>query len=306
MKYVSIKGITVPAIAQGCMRIADMEVSKVCQLIEIELEYGINFWDHADIYGRGKSEEIFGEALNQMPGIREKLTIQSKCGIRPGTFTCYDFSKEHIRSSVENSLKKMNTDHLDYLLLHRPDLIMNPEEVAEVFDDLYKEGKVLHFGVSNHTPGQIELLKKYVDQPIEVNQLQFSLAHTLLLDAPAYVNTTDSHGISRDAGVLDYCRLHDIRVQCYSPFQYGVFEGTFLGNPDFGQLNLVLERLAKQYDTTTNGIATAWILRHPANMQVIVGTTNVNRVEGIAKGAEITLTREEWYECYRAAGNKLP
>ena len=306
MKYIPIKECLVPAIAQGCMRIAGMEVMKICQLIETLLEYEINFWDHADIYGGGKSEEAFGKALKEMPGIREKLIIQSKCGIRPGDFTCYDFSKEHIRNSVESSLKKMNTDHLDYLLLHRPDLLMEPEEVAELFDALFKEGKVLHFGVSNHTPGQIDLLKQYVNQPIEINQLQFSLVHTLLLDAPAYLNTTDHHGISRDAGVLDYCRLHDITIQCYSPFQYGVFEGTYLGNPEYSELNTVLERLAKKYDTTTNGIATAWILRHPANMQVIVGTTNIDRVAGIAKGAEITLTREEWYECYRAAGNKLP
>ncbi len=306
MKYITIRDTRVPAIAQGCMRIAGMEVNKVCELIETLLTHGINFWDHADIYGRGGSEEVFGKALKQMPGMREKLILQSKCGIRPGSFTCYDFSKEHIVRSVENSLEKMNSDHLDYLLLHRPDLLMEPEEVAEAFDYLFSSGKVLHFGVSNHAPGQIELLMKHVKQPIEVNQLQFSLAHTLLLDAPSYLNTTDSHGIDRDSGVLSYCILHDITIQCYSPFQYGVFEGTFLGNPNYGKLNEVLERLAKKYDTTTNGIATAWILRHPANMQVVVGTTNSKRVEGIAKGADVVLTREEWYECYAAVGNKLP
>ncbi len=306
MKYISIKGKKVSAIAQGCMRIADMEVSQVCQLIEVLLENGINFWDHADIYGGGRSEEVFGKALMEMSGVRDNLILQSKCGIQPGNFTCYDFSKEHIIDSVENSLKKMNTDHLDYLLLHRPDLLMEPEEVAEAFDQLIQQGKVLHYGVSNHTPGQIALLQRYLHQPIEVNQLQFSLAHTLLLDAPAYLNTTDSHGVNRDAGVLDYCRLHDIVIQCYSPFQYGVFEGTFLGNPDYLELNEVLDRLAKKYDTTTNGIATAWILRHPSNMQVIVGTTNSNRIAGIARGADIMLTRKEWYELYRAAGNKLP
>lgn len=306
MKYIKIKENKVSAIAQGCMRIANMEVGQVCKLINTLLEHDINFWDHADIYGGGHSEEVFGEALKQMPGIREQLILQSKCGIRPGTFTCYDFSKEHILASVENSLLKMHTDHLDYFLLHRPDLLMEPEEVAEAFDQLSKEGKVLHFGVSNHTPGQIELLKRYLDQSIEVNQLQFSLAHTLLLDAPAYLNTTDPHGVNREAGVLDYCRLQDITVQCYSPFQYGVFEGTFLGNPNYQKLNQVLERLAKKYDTTINGIAAAWILRHPANMQVVIGTTNENRVPGIAKGAEVVLTRQEWYECYRAAGNQLP
>ncbi len=306
MKYINIKEQTVPAIAQGCMRIANMEVKDVATLIETLLTYDINFWDHADIYGRGASEEVFGKALATLPGMREKLTIQTKCGIRPGTFTQYDFSKEHILQSVDNSLHKMNTDHVDYLLLHRPDLLMDPEEVAEAFDKLHQEGKVLHFGVSNHTPAQMELLQRYVKQPIEVNQLQFSLAHTLMLDAPAYLNTTNEHGISRDASVLDYCRLHDITIQCYSPFQYGVFEGTFLGNPAYEKLNEVLDRLAKKYATTVNGIAAAWILRHPANMQVVVGTTNVTRVAGIASGADVKLTREEWYELYAAAGNKLP
>ncbi len=306
MKYISIKGKKVSAIAQGCMRIADMEVSQICRLIEVLLEHGINFWDHADIYGGGRSEELFGKALKEMPGVRESLILQSKCSIQLGDFTCYDFSKEHIIESVENSLRKLNTDHLDYLLLHRPDLLMEPEEVAEAFDQLFQQGKVMHYGVSNHTPAQIALLQRYLHQPIEVNQLQFSLAHTLLLDAPAYLNTTDRHGVNRDAGVLDYCRLHDIVIQCYSPFQYGVFEGTFLGSPDYVELNKVLDRLAEKYNTTNNAIAAAWILRHPANMQVIVGSTNRDRIEGIAKGADIMLTRKEWYECYRAAGNKLP
>lgn len=306
MRQRKIKDQIVPAIIQGCMRIGEMEVSKLQELIESQLELGINYWDHADIYGAGSCEALFGKALSAMPGMREKLIVQSKCGIRPGEFTRYDFSKEYIISSVENSLKRLCTDHLDYLLLHRPDLLMDPEEVAEAFDVLEKSGKVLHFGVSNHTPGQIELLKTCVRQPIEINQLQFSLAHTLLLDAPSYLNTTDAHGINRDAGVLDYCRCHDIAIQCYSPFQYGVFEGTFLGNPNYAKLNDVLDRLAVKYDTTANGIAAAWILCHPAKMQVVVGTTNIKRAPGIAGGADVKLTREEWYELYAAAGNQLP
>lgn len=306
MKQVKIEERTVPAVIQGCMRIGQMRVQEVQALIEQQLELGINYWDHADIYGGGACEEVFGRALQDMPGIRDQLIIQSKCAIRPGEYTRYDFSKEYIIESVEGSLKRLQTDHLDYLLLHRPDLLMEPCEVAEAFDKLQAEGKVLHFGVSNHTPGQIELLKTYVKQPLVINQLQFSLAHTLLLDAPSYLNTTDSHGINRDAGVLDYCRCHNITIQCYSPFQYGVFEGTFLGNPDYAKLNAVLERLAEKYDTSVNGIATAWILRHPANMQVVVGTTNIKRAPGIAKGADIVLTREEWYELYAAVGNSLP
>ncbi len=306
MKYVEIAGNRVPAIIQGCMRISDLSKRDVQNLIEKQYETGVNFWDHADIYGGGQSETVFGDALFDMPGMRDKLVIQSKCSIRPGAYTCYDFSKEYILQSVEESLKRLKTDHLDYFLLHRPDLLMEPEEVAEAFDALFKAGKVLHFGVSNHTPGQMELLRSCVNQKLEINQLQFSLAHTLLLDAPAYLNTTDAHGINRDAGVLDYCRKNKITIQCYSPFQYGVFEGTFLGNPQYQNLNQVLDRLADKYDTTANGIAAAWILRHPANMQVVIGTTNPSRIPGIASGSDIVLTRQEWYELYAAAGNQLP
>lgn len=306
MKQIKIGAQTVPAVIQGCMRIGKMSTKEVQNLLETQLEYGVNFWDHADIYGGGACERIFGEALHDMPGVREKLILQSKCGIRTGEHNRYDFSAKYVIESVEGSLKRLQTDHLDYLLLHRPDLLMEPEEVAEAFDLLQKTGKVLHFGVSNHTPGQIELLKTCVRQPIEVNQMQFSLAHTLLLDAPAYVNTADVHGIGRDAGVLDYCRTKGITIQCYSPFQYGVFEGTFIGNPSYAELNQSLERLAAKYDTTVNGIAVAWILRHPARMQAVVGTTNSSRIPGIAAGADITLSREEWYELYTAAGNKLP
>lgn len=306
MKQVTIGNKTVPAIIQGCMRIGEMSVKEVQELIDVQLGLGCNFWDHADIYGGGKCESVFGEAISGMPGIRDKLIVQSKCGIRSGEYTRYDFSKDYIVGSVEESLKRLRTDHLDYLLLHRPDLLTEPQEVADAFDQLQKQGKVLHFGVSNHTPGQIELLKTCVKQPIEVNQLQFSLAHTLLLDAPAYLNTMDSHGVNRDAGVLDYCRCNHITIQCYSPFQYGVFEGTFLGNSDYPKLNAVLGRIADKYGTTVNGIAAAWILRHPANMQVVVGTTNAKRLPGIADGSDLKLTREEWYELYEAAGNQLP
>lgn len=306
MKQILVGDKKQSAIVQGCMRIGQMHVNEVKNLIQKQLDFGVNFWDHADIYGGGTCESIFGEALHQMPGMREKLVIQSKCGIRLGEYTRYDFSKEYIINSVEGSLRRLQTDHLDYLLLHRPDMLMEPEEVSEAFDQLEKQGKVLHFGVSNHTPGQIALLKTCVKQPIVVNQLQFSLAHTLLLDAPVYFNTTNDHGIARDAGVMDYCRFHHITIQCYSPFQYGIFEGTFLGNPKYASLNQVLTRLAKKYDVSENGIATAWILRHPAHMQIVVGTTNPERIPGIVKGSELVLSREEWYELYAAAGNKLP
>lgn len=308
MKQVTICQRPVPAIVQGCMRLESLSVKEVRDLIELHLDSGVNFWDHADIYGDtdGACEALFGEAMRGLPGIRDKLILQSKCGIRSQGATIYDFSKQHIIRSVEGSLRRLGTDHLDYLLLHRPDLLMQPEEVAQAFDQLKSQGKVLHFGVSNHTPAQIEVLKTAVEQPLEINQLQFSLAHTLLLDAPAYLNTSDPHAVSRDAGALDYCRLNHVTIQCYSPFQYGAFEGSFLGNPHYEKLNQALKTLAEKYGTTENGIAAAWILRHPAEMQVVIGTTNAQRIRGILHGSDVVLTREEWYTLYAAAGNHLP
>ena len=308
MKQVTICQRPVPAIVQGCMRLESLSVKEVRDLIELHLDSGVNFWDHADIYGDtdGACEALFGEALRGLPGIRDKLILQSKCGIRSQSSTIYDFSKQHIINSVEGSLRRLGTDHLDYLLLHRPDLLMQPEEVAQAFDHLKSQGKVLHFGVSNHTPSQMEVLKTAVEQPLEINQLQFSLAHTLLLDAPAYLNTNDPHAVSRDAGVLDYCRLNHVTIQCYSPFQCGAFEESFLGNPHYEKLNQTLKTLAEKYVTTKNGIASAWILRHPADMQVVIGTTNAQRIRGILQGSDVVLTREEWYTLYTAAGNQLP
>lgn len=235
--------------------------------------------------------------------MRDRLMIQAKCGIRNGFF---DFSKEHIVSSVENSLKRLQTDYVDVLLLHRPDTLMEPEEVAEAFDDLERRGLVKHFGVSNQNPLQIELLKKNVKQPLLFNQLQLSIMVTGMIDAGFNVNMTNSGSVVHDGGILEYSRLHDMTIQPWSPFQYGFFEGVFLGNEKFPKVNEVINRLAAEKEVTDTAIATAWLLRHPAKMQPIVGTTNTARLLDIAKASSITLSREEWYEIYRAAGNVLP
>lgn len=307
MKHVLVGGIDRCAIVQGAWHIEDKTPEQVADLVRLQLDHGVNFWDHADIYGGGRCESVFGEALRRLPaGTRDRLVIQSKCGIKPGAFTQYDFSREHILASVNGSLERLGIERLDYLLLHRPDLLMEPEEVASAFDTLHEQGKVAHFGVSNCTPGQIELLKTCVRQPLEVNQLQLSLAHTLLLDSGANLNLGRDAAVNRDAGVLDYCRVHGITIQCYSPFQYGFFEGSFIDSPRYPELNAVLGRLAERYGTTKNGIAAAWLLRHPANMQVLVGTTNPERLAAIDEAADIVLTRAEWYELYAAAGNQLP
>jgi predicted oxidoreductase len=290
-------------ISLGCMRISGMKAPDVSALIATALDCGINFFDHADIYGGGKSEEVFAEALAGMPGARANMLIQSKCGIRRGFF---DFSKEHILEAVEGSLKRLRTEYLDVLLLHRPDTLVEPEEVAEAFDTLHASGKVRNFGVSNQTPMQMELLQKYVRQPLIINQLQFSIMHTGMIDAGINANMTNDASINRDGGVLDYCRLHDVTIQPWSPFQYGFFEGVFLGNAKFPELNAKVGELSNKYGVPDTAIAIAWILRHPAKMQPVVGTTNPQRLRDICKASEITLTRQEWYEVYKAAGNKLP
>lgn len=297
------------AVVQGCMRITDMSEEEVDRLIKTDLENGVTFFDHADVYSNGACEALFGKVLAKQPGLRDKITLQSKCGIVRGEVNgnkAFDFSKEHLLETVNASLKRLQTDHLDYLLLHRPDALVEPEEVAEAFDELYSEGKVLHFGVSNQNPYHIELLKKTVRQPLEINQLQFSIMATGMVDAGINVNMTVDGATVRDSSILDYCRLNDVTIQAWSPFQYGFFEGVFLDNPKFPELNKKIDEIAAKYGVSNNAIAVAWILRHPAEMQVILGTTNVSRVAKSAKGADVTLTRQEWYDIYQAAGNKLP
>lgn len=295
-------GIEVPSVILGCMRINNAE--DPVKVIETAVDNGITFFDHADIYGRGACETIFADALAKTEIKREELFIQSKCGIVPGEM--FDFSKEHILTSVDGILKRLNTDYLDALLLHRPDTLVEPEEVAEAFSQLEKQGKVKHFGVSNQKPGQIELLKKYVEQPLVANQLQFGIMHTGMVDQGIHVNMRDAGSFDHDGEILEYSRINDMTIQAWSPYQYGFFEGVFIGHEKFPELNQVLTEIAETHGTTPTGIASTWILRHPANMQVIAGTMNLQRIEEIAKASEVQLSRKEWYRIYMAAGNILP
>ena len=305
MKLINIgkSGFEGPEIILGCMRINKVPYEKGEKAVLTSLDSGINFFDHADIYGKGDSEEIFGKILKNNKIKRESIIIQTKCGIRDGFF---DFSKDHIISSVEKSLKRLGTEYVDSLLLHRPDTLMEPEETAEAFSKLFKEGKVKYFGVSNQTPGQIELLQKYTDHKLIINQLQFSIMHTGMIDHGINANMKNDSGIDRDSGILEYSRLKDITIQAWSPFQYGFFEGVFIGNEKFKELNAVIDKLSEKYDISPNAIAVVWILRHPAKMQVIAGSMDSKRIADISRAGDITLTREEWYELYRAAGNILP
>lgn len=298
-------GLEIPVIAVGCMRISEMETVRLTEHIRFCIEHGLNFFDHADIYGGGQCESRFAEAFKKTGYKREDVILQSKCAIRPGVM--YDFTKKHILESVDGILKRLDTDYLDVLLLHRPDALMEPEEVAEAFELLEKEGKVRHFGVSNHRPYQIELLNKFVKQELCANQLQFSIPFSNMVAAGMEANMLTDGAIDRDGGILDYCRLKDITIQAWSPFQYGFFEGIFLGNNEkYPELNKALEEISQKYDTTPTAIATAWILRHPANIQMIAGTTNTERMSEIIKGSEIRLEREEWYRLYLSSGHILP
>lgn len=293
--------LQVPTVAVGCMRISDMSVKEASAFIGTALENGANFFDHADIYGDGKSEAVFGNAISS--SMRENLIIQTKCGIRPGR---YDFSYEHIIEAVNGSLERLRTEYIDVLVLHRPDALMEPEEVARAFDELKSSGKVRHFGVSNQNPYQMQLLQSCLDMPICVNQIQFSVMHTPMIQSGINVNMYNDSALDRDGGVLDFCRLNKITIQPWSPMQYGFFEGCFIDNEKFPELNRTLEAVGEKYGVSKTTVAFAWILRHPAKMQPITGTTNLSRLTDCLKSSEVKLTREEWYEIYRAAGNKLP
>ena len=293
-------------IVLGMMRIKDKSVKEVEELVETALSVGINAFDLADIYGRGRCEELLGLVLKNRPDLREKMWIQSKCGIRIEEFTYFDFSKDYIIKSVDGILQRLKINHLDSLLLHRPDALMESDQVAEAFDLLYKQGKVRNFGVSNQNPMMMELLKKDVKQPLAVNQLQLSAAFTPGFESGFHVNMEDSQAAMRDGSIFEYCKLHDVVIQAWSVLQFGYFKGNFVGNEKFQALNQVLDRLAIKYGVTSSTIAISWILRYPAKMQAVVGTTNPKHLREVSQAANFSLTRKEWYEIYLAAGNNLP
>ena len=299
--------LNLPSVILGLMRIGGMDDGGIRELVSTALDAGITMFDHADVYGRERHfcEKRFGEAVTFSPSDRERVLIQSKVGIRKGYF---DFSEGHILTSVDESLIALKTDYLDVLLLHRPDTLVEPEEVAAALDKLHAAGKVRHFGVSNQTPGQIELLKRSARQPLLFNQVQLSITHANLIAQGIAANMADlDQSIVRDVGLLDYSRLNGLMLQAWSPFQKGFFDGTFLGDrKTHGELNDALDELAARHGVTATGIAVAWITRHPANIQVVLGTTKPERVKQSAAGSDVRLSREEWYRLFRAAGHTLP
>lgn len=319
--YTLADGLTASRIAYGCMRLSRAwdatpvtadERRQAQRLVETALAGGITLFDHADIYARGKSEQIFGDVLRASPDLRERMVLQSKCGIRfaddpPGTPGRYDFSHAHIVASVDGSLARLGVDRLDVLLLHRPDALVEPEEVARAFDDLHAAGKVRHFGVSNHTAGHIELLRRHVRQPLVANQVEVSLLHHHLIDDGVVANAT-GHVYASAAGTLDYCRLHDIRVQAWSPLAGGKLATTSdFADPVIRTTSTLLRQLAEEKGVTPEAIQLAWLLRHPAGIQPIVGTTDPVRLAACCAADGITLSREEWYALFTAArGDRVP
>lgn len=306
MKYMQLgnTGIEASRMALGLMRSSLYEAKEMRALLELAAELGINFVDHADIYAwKNVAEELYGQVMKEAPELRDKFVVQTKCGICRGY---YDSSYEHIMESVETSLRRMNLDVIDVLLLHRPDALMEPEEIARAFDELQSSGKVKHFGVSNMNPGQIENLKRCVKQEIAVDQVQLSIVHAPIIDAGIFVNMTEDQAIMRDGSLLDYAQCEQMTVQAWSIIQTGWKKGTFLDNPEYPELNAALDRLSEKYGVSKSAIAIAWILRHPAKIQPITGTANPEHLREVVKAVDVTLTRQEWYELYLSAGRKLP
>ncbi len=297
-------GLEVSQIALGCMRIGAKSQKEVQALVEKALELGINYMDHADIYAWGKnSEEMFGELLKEKPSLRDQMVIQTKCGICSGY---YDSSKEHILESVENSLRKMQIEKIDVLLIHRPDALMEPEEMGEAFALLKEQGKVDYFGVSNMNPMQIQLIEKYTGMKMVADQVQFNVVHSGMIDDGLYVNMKEEQAIMRDGSLIEYARIHDITLQAWSVLMASWADGSYIDHPKYAGLNEKLQELADVYGVTRSAVALAWILRHPAGIQAIAGTTSVQHLEELCKGADIRLSREQWYDLYLSVGKQLP
>lgn len=298
-------GLLVSEVGLGCMRLASKNITEVVDVVKTALECGINFFDHADIYGKGESEIIFGHALKELGIDRESIIIQSKCGIDQVDNT-FNFSKEYIINSVNGILDRLQTDYIDILLLHRADALVEPKQVSEAFDYLKKSGKVRHFGVSNHSGIMIDLLKSELNVDLITNQIQMSIMHTPAIDYGFNFNNKSSLGTDYAAGIIEYSRLNSMTLQAWSPFYAGYFEAIFIDNDDYPEINACMQKIADQYGVTKEAVAVSFINRHPAKIQTIVGTTTPSRIRKISKVSDFKLTHKEWYDLYQAAGNKLP
>ena len=297
-------------VALGVMRIDQKSREEARTIVETAMNAGVDFFDTADCYHAGASSRALGQALKDLSVDRDSVGIQTKFGIfrNPDSdqITRYDFSKDHLLKALDEELVNLQTDHVDFVLLHRPDTLVDLDDLAEAFNELQSSGKVRHFGVSNVNPMQVELLQSAVSQRLEVNQLQFGLGHTGMVDQEIHVNMGDDPSLDHDGGLLAYSRLKSMTIQAWSPFQTGYFDGVFLDNPRYPELNAELDKLAKQHGVAKSAIAVAWILRHPAGIQVLLGSMNPGRITQMAAGADVDLTAQEWYDLYLSAGHDLP
>lgn len=295
-------GIEASEMALGCMRICRKPMEETEKLILTAVDEGINYFDHADVYGFGASEECFGKILKQNPGLRSKIFLQTKCTlIRDAEKTLYlDTSKEHILKSVDKSLRRLGTDYIDTFMLHHPDTLIEPEEVAEAFDILQSNGKVRHFGVSNFKTMDLQFLQSYLNQKLIVNQMQLSVAHTEVIDSNNSIKLNDEDNVEHSGSILTYMRMKKMTLQAWSPFQVRFYGGVFMNDASYPSLNQVASRMAEEKGVSVSALAIAWILRHPAKIQPMIGTTNAERLKDICRASEVELNRAEWYELYRA------
>lgn len=292
------------SIIAGMMRLAGIGEEGAMSFLDFLLESGVCWFDHADIYGGGSCEEIFGRWLASRRVPREKLIIQSKCGIVPGV--CYNASREHIVSSTEGILRRLGCGYLDYLLIHRPDILWEADEIAAALDQLTSQGKIRGFGVSNCNPAQMEYLRRSLGMKPEINQIQLSLAFAPSVSESLETNTYSPNGVSRSMGIIDYCRMEKVVIQAWSPLQHGTFAGTFLDSPAYGPLNDRLREIAARHQVPKAAVAAAWLTRIPPATQVICGSCSREHFSEMLAGRNLLLSREEWYALYMSAGYALP
>jgi predicted oxidoreductase len=317
------RGISTSRLILGCMPfggswdrapITPDQVQKAEQAIDAAQSIGISMFDHADIYTMGKAETIFGSIMKRRPGLREQIVIQSKCGIRfpeGAAPTRFDFSKAHILQAVDGILDRLATDYLDILLLHRPDPLVEPDEVAEAFGILKERGKVRHFGVSNMSPGQIRFLQRALPDPLVVNQLEMSLAHLDWLDQGIHVNQKAGTSVNFAEGLMEYAQMETMQLQAWGPLAQGRFSGRALADEpaNIQQTAALVKQLADAKATTLEAIVLGWLMRHPAMIQPVIGTSNAERIVACqdAERQAQAMTREEWYSLYVSArGKNMP
>ncbi|MBT2567317.1 aldo/keto reductase [Arthrobacter sp. ISL-85] len=289
-------------------------VDQAAAAVQTALDAGITLFDHADIYRSGKSEAVFGEVLATTPGLRERIRLQTKCGIRlneRGLQTHYDLSREAILERVDGSLKRLRTEYVDILLLHRPDPLADPVEVAAAVGQLMAEGKVRQLGVSNMSAAQIEVLQDRLETPVVANQLEMSLLKRAWLESQVLVNHPEHLDYSFPQGTLEYCTRNNVTLQAYGSLARGVYTGAEPESPTTAEAATaeLVSELAGQYSTSGEAVLLGWLMKHPAGIAPVIGTVNPDRIRACADAARVArdLTRADWYKLWiTARGSNIP